>query len=52
MKIIKYLIEFIFIYFLLIIFKIVGYKNASNLGAIIGKKLALFLDQIKKFLLI
>ncbi len=39
MKIIKYLIEFIFIYFLLIIFKIVGYKNASNLGAIIGKKI-------------
>ena len=39
MKIIKYLIESIFIYILLIIFKIVGYKNASNLGAIIGKKI-------------
>ena len=39
MKIIKYLIEFIFIYILLIIFKIIGYKNASNFGAIIGKKI-------------
>ena len=37
MKIIKYLIEFIFIYILLIIFKIIGYRNASNLGEIIGK---------------
>jgi len=40
MKIIKYFFEFIFIYALLIIFKIIGYKNASNLGAIIGKKIA------------
>ncbi len=39
MKIMKYFFEFIFIYFLLIIFKIIGYKNASNLGAIIGKKI-------------
>ena len=39
MKIIKYFFEFIFIYTLLIIFKIIGYKNASNLGAIIGKKI-------------
>ena len=39
MKIIKYFFEFIFIYALLIIFKIIGYKNASNLGAIIGKKI-------------
>ena len=39
MKIIKYLIEFIFIYILLIIFKIIGYRNASNLGEIIGKKI-------------
>ena len=37
MKIIKYFFEFIFIYILLIIFKIIGYKNASNLGSIIGK---------------
>ena len=39
MKIIKYFFEFIFIYVLLIIFKIIGYKSASNLGAIIGKKI-------------
>ena len=43
MKIIKYLIEFIFIYILLIIFKIIGYKNASNLGEIIGKKIGPFI---------
>tara|TARA_B100001996_G_C18581025_1_gene562246 strand:- start:227 stop:1087 length:861 start_codon:yes stop_codon:yes gene_type:complete len=36
MKIIKYFFEFIFIYALLIIFKIIGYKNASNLGEKIG----------------
>ena len=39
MKIIKYFFEFIFVYTLLIIFKIIGYKNASNLGEIIGKKI-------------
>ena len=42
MKIIKYFFEFIFIYALLIIFKIIGYKNASNLGEIIGKKIGPF----------
>ena len=39
MKIIKYFFEFIFIYTLLTIFKIIGYKNASNLGAVIGQKI-------------
>ena len=39
MKVIKYFFEFIFIYILLIIFKIIGYKNASNFGAVIGKKI-------------
>ena len=39
MKIIKYFFEFVFIYFFLIIFKIIGYKNASNLGALIGKNI-------------
>ena len=39
MKIIKYFFQFIFIYFLLIIFKIIGYRSASNLGAIIGRKI-------------
>ncbi len=37
MKLLKYFIEYIFILTLLIIFKIIGYKNASNLGDIIGK---------------
>ena len=37
MKIIKYIIEFLFIISFFLIFKILGYKNASNLGAIIGK---------------
>ena len=36
MKIIKYFFEFLIIYLFFIIFKILGYKNASNLGAIIG----------------
>tara|TARA_B100001540_G_scaffold313383_1_gene336212 strand:+ start:1826 stop:2686 length:861 start_codon:yes stop_codon:yes gene_type:complete len=36
MKILKYIFEYIFIYFLFIIFKIIGYKNASNLGEKIG----------------
>ena len=39
MKIIKYFFEFIYIYVFLIIFKIIGYKNASNLGALIGKNI-------------
>ena len=37
MKIIKYFFEFITIISLFIIFKIIGLKNASNLGSIIGK---------------
>jgi len=39
MKLIKYFFEFIFILTFFFIFKIIGYKNASNLGEIIGKKL-------------
>ena len=39
MKTIKYFFQFIFIYILLIIFKVIGYKNASNLGALIGRKI-------------
>ncbi len=39
MKNIKYLIEFLFIKMLFFIFKIIGYKNASNLGAKIGSNL-------------
>ena len=39
MKIVKYFFEFIFIIIIFLIFKIVGYKNASNLGKIIGEKI-------------
>ncbi len=39
MKIIKYFFEFIFIITFFFIFRIIGYKNASNLGEIIGKNL-------------
>ena len=42
MKIIKYFFEFIFIITFFIIFKIIGYKNATNLGEIIGKKFGPF----------
>ena len=36
MKKIKYFFEFVFIGVLLLIFKIIGYRSASNLGALIG----------------
>ncbi len=39
MKVIKYFIEFIFIITFFFIFKIIGYKNSSNLGAFIGSKI-------------
>ena len=39
MKIIKYFFEFLFIISFFFIFKIIGYKNASNLGEILGKKI-------------
>tara|TARA_B100000029_G_scaffold506096_1_gene588188 strand:+ start:4820 stop:5671 length:852 start_codon:yes stop_codon:yes gene_type:complete len=48
MKIIKYFFEFIFISLLLIIFKLVGYKNASNLGGFLGRLVGpLFRSKIK-----
>ena len=37
MKIIKYFFEFIIIITFFFIFKIIGYRNASNLGEKIGK---------------
>ncbi len=37
MKYIKYFFQFIVIIFLFFIFKLIGYKNASNFGSIIGK---------------
>ena len=42
MKKIKYLFEFLFIYILLIFFKILGYQNASNFGCKIGKTIGPF----------
>ena len=39
MKIIKYFFEYLFIQTLLILFKIIGYENASNFGEIVGKTL-------------
>jgi len=55
MKIIKYFFQFIIIYTLLILFKILGYKKASNLGAVIGsffgplfRSKNLVIDNIKK----
>ena len=37
MKKIIYLVQFLIIKFLFIIFNIIGYKNASNFGALIGR---------------
>ena len=42
MKIIKYFLEFIIIISLFSIFKILGLKNASNLGSILGKLIGPF----------
>ena len=39
MKLIKYFFEFLFIINFFFIFKIIGYKNASNFGELIGKKI-------------
>ncbi len=50
MKIFKYFFEFIFFYFLLIIFKIMGYENASNFGRKIGTFFGPFVRPEKKIL--
>ena len=42
MKIIKHFFEFSFIIIIFIVFKIIGYKNATNFGEIIIKKLGPF----------
>ena len=39
MKYIKYFFQFILIKLFFLIFKLVGYKNASNLGGMIGSKI-------------
>ncbi len=51
MKIIKYFFEFFFIINFFFIFKIIGYKNASNFGEIIGKKIGPFFRSKSKILL-
>ena len=48
MKIIKYFFEFIFVYTLFIIFKIIGYKAASSLGEKIGILIGPFFRSKKK----
>ena len=48
MKIIKYFFEFLFIYTLLIIFKIIGYKAASSIGEKIGILIGPFFRSQKK----
>ena len=53
MKVIKYFLEFFFISIFFFIFKIIGYKNASNLGEKIGKIFGLLFRsslKIKKIL--
>ena len=50
MKLIKYFLEFIFITALLIIFKFIGYKNASNLGEKLGVLIGPFFRSKKKIL--
>jgi len=42
MKIVKYFFEFISIISLFCIFKIIGLKNASNLGSILGRSIGPF----------
>ena len=51
MKIIKYFFEFFFIINFFFIFKIIGYKNASNFGEIIGKKIGPLFRSKSKILL-
>ena len=48
MKIIKYFFEFLFIFIFFVTFKIIGYKKASNLGEIIGKRFGPFFRSNQK----
>ena len=50
MKIIKYFLQFVLIIILFFIFKLIGYKNSSNLGSQIGKIFGKFIrsDRIIK----
>ena len=51
MKILKYLIEFIFIIFLFTIFKIIGFQLSSKIGSKIVKFIGPFFRSRKKILL-
>ena len=48
MKNIIYFFQFIVIYTLFLIFKIIGYKNSSNLGFLIGKYIGPIIKSEKK----
>ena len=50
MKITKYFFEFLFISLLLILFRIIGYKKASNLGEKIGRSIGPFFRSKKKII--
>ena len=50
MKILKYFFEYLFIQTLLILFKIIGYENASNFGEIVGKRLGPFFRKTETIL--
>ena len=50
MKILKYFFEFIIIITFFLIFKVLGYKNASNFGEIIGKKFGPFFRSKSKII--
>ena len=48
MKMLKYFFEFLFIITFFFIFKIIGYRNASAIGELIGKKIGPFLRNNSK----
>ena len=50
MKIIKYFFEYIFVSILFLIFKLIGYEKASNLGEKIGKSIGPFFRSKKKII--
>ncbi len=50
MRIIKYFLEFIFIVTFFFIFKVIGYKRASNLGEMLGKRIGPFFRSRSKIL--
>tara|TARA_Y100000590_G_scaffold448234_1_gene584594 strand:- start:156 stop:1016 length:861 start_codon:yes stop_codon:yes gene_type:complete len=51
MKIIKYFFEFLFILILLFIFKVIGFKFASNLGSLVGQLIGPFFRSKKNIIL-